>query len=185
MTKSWYLIYTRQNSEKDICALLRKKKIEIFCPYNRKKIKHLQKIKLIIEPLFASCIFARLSNEDFTVIKTYKNLMNVVFWKTNYAIIPNEEIKTIKEFVQHYQNIKIEKSNVESGDIIFTNYPNYTSNTNSLTIRADLINVQLPSIGITMTAEAEREKVFEKDHIISGNHLYLRLSDKMHRNINL
>lgn len=165
MTKSWYMIYTRPVSEKKSCAHLRKKKIETFCPFNRRHTRHLGKTKYFLEPLFTSCIFARLNEDDFENVSQLNSIINIAYWKNKPAIIQNEEIETIKEFVQLYQNITLEKSEVEHGKIKFTNSSNYTINTNSVSISPGLLKVQLPSIGFTMVAEADREidSEFKKD----------------------
>ena len=155
------MIYTRQNSEKSICALLRKKKIETYCPFNRRQVKQFNRVKTISEPLFASCIFARLTENDFKIIDKLKSIINIAFWKNKYAVIPNEEIKTIKEIVPIYQNIKLEKSKVDFGEIIFTNCPNYTNNNATISVKAGLLKVLLPSIGFTMIAEVQREREVE------------------------
>ena len=166
MLKSWYLIYTRENSEKRICSLLKKKLIETYCPLNRRQLRHFNRVKLFSEPLFTSFIFARLGEDDLKIITKLKSTINIAFWKNKYAIISEEEIKTIKEFVLHNQNIKLEKSKVGIGEIIITNSPNYTNNTNSVSIKAGLLKVLLPSIGFTMVSEAQRERKFENDQSI-------------------
>ena len=165
MLKSWYLIYTRENSEKRICSLLKKKNIETYCPHNRRQLRQFNRVKLFSEPLFTSFIFARLGDDDLKIIAKLKSTINIAFWKNNYAVISDEEIKTIKEFVLHNQNIKLEKSKVGMGEIIITNSPNYSNNINSVSIKAGLYKVLLPSIGFTMIAEAqkEREREFEND----------------------
>ncbi len=166
--KNWYMLNIRHNSEKKVCALLRKKKVETYCPLIQKQVKNLGRLKTIYDSLFASCIFALLSEDDLKLIPQLKNIATIAFWQNNYAIIPEEEIETIKEFVLQNQNIKLEKSKVGIGKIIITNSPNYSNNSNSVSIMAGLYKVQLPSIGFTMIAEAQREseREFENDHSI-------------------
>ena len=156
MLKSWYLIYTRENSEKRICSLLKKKNIETYCPHNRRQLRQFNRVKLFSEPLFTSFIFARLGEDDLKIIAKLKSTVNIAFWKNKYAVISEEEIKTIKEFVLHNQNIKLEKTKVGIGEIVITNSPNYTINSNIISIKASSLRVKLPSIGYIMIAEAER-----------------------------
>ena len=162
MPKNWYMIYTRQNSEKKICALLKRKKIENFCPVNRRQIKYFGKNKFLSEPLFYAHVFARLSNDDFYLLDKLKSVLNVVYWKDKPAVIQNEEIESIKEFVHYHLNIRLEKSNVDIFDSTFTNDRTYTVTRNSLYVKTSLIRVQLPSIGFVMLAETQRENTFQK-----------------------
>ncbi|MEO5990190.1 MAG: transcription termination/antitermination NusG family protein [Ferruginibacter sp.] len=161
MNKNWYMLNIRKNSEKKICALLKKKNIETFSPLYQRQMRQLNRVKIFSEPLFASCIFARLEEDDFKIITKLNSTINIAFWKNKYAVIPDNEIKTIKEFVQLYQNIKLEKSTVQPGEILFTNSPDYLVNLNSISITIGTIKVKLPSIGFTMIVEAQRDKEFD------------------------
>lgn len=156
------MIYTRQNSEKRICALLKRKKIESFCPLNRRQVTHLRKSKFLSEPLFSSCIFASLGKDDFCILSKLKSVLTIIYWKDKPAVIQNEEIETIKDFVHLHRNIKLEKSNVDFVSMKFINSPTYTINRNSVSVDASLIRVKLPSLGFVMIAETEREDIFER-----------------------
>lgn len=157
------MIYTRQNSEKRICALLKRKKIENFCPVNRRQIMYFGKNRFLSEPLFYSHVFARLGKDDFHLLDKLKGILTIAYWKDKPAVIENEEIEAIKEFVHLHRNIKLEKLNVGFSNSTFTDGLTYTVNRNSVSVQTSFVRVQLPSIGFIMTAETERENIFEKD----------------------
>ncbi|MEO9023080.1 MAG: transcription termination/antitermination NusG family protein [Ginsengibacter sp.] len=173
MQKSWYMIYTRQNSEKRICALFKRKKIESFCPLNHRQIEYFGKTKFLSSPLFGSCVFARLGKDDFYILNKLKNVLTIVYWKDKPAVIQNEEIETIKEFVRIHHNIKLEKSNVGFTSLEFTNSPTYTINRNSVSVDAGLIRVKLPSLGFIISAETERKNVFKRSLSVLPDPTYL------------
>ena len=163
MPKSWYMIYTRQNSEKRICALLKRKKIENFCPLNRTQFNRFGKSKFLSVPLFSFYVFARLEKDDFRILDSLKSILTVVYWKDKPAVIEDEEIDTIKEFVDLHLDIQLEKLKIGFSNSTITNGLTYTVNKKSVSVQTRFIRVQLPSIGFIMTAETGRKNIFAKD----------------------
>jgi hypothetical protein len=104
-----------------------------------------------------------LGTDDFYLLDKLKSTLTLVYWKDKPTVIGNDEIDAIKEFVDHHQNIKLEKSKVGFSNSLFTNDLTYTVNRNSVSVQTNLIRVPLPSIGFVMIAETERENIFEKD----------------------
>ena len=159
MQKNWYLVYTKPKCEKKVTALLTKRKIENFCPQNQKQIKHLRKSKLVNEPLFNSYVFVCIEKENLPPIKNIENVLNVVFWKGVPAIISEDEIDIIKNFVTDHKDIRIEKSRVNTEDFAkVVDPPSYTIDGNILTLKNTSVKVNLPSLGYILIAEIEREE---------------------------
>lgn len=159
MQKKWYLVYTKPKCEKKVSALLTKRKIESFCPQNQKQIKHLRKSRFVFEPLFNSYVFVLIEEEKLPQIKTTENVLNVVFWKGVPAIINEEEINIIKNFVNNHNDIKIERSFVNVEDFAkVVDPPAYTMDGNILMLKNTFLKVNLPSLGYILIAEINREE---------------------------
>lgn len=156
MEKQWYMVYTRKEDEKKVFAILKRKKIESYCPLTQTEVNYFRKKKLLTIPLFTSYIFAKLDEKSFTRVRKIRGVINIVYWKNEPAVIQDEEIEILKEFVRNYKKISLEKSPVEPGTIKYTNYPVYEMGSNSVLIRANVLKVRLPSIGFTLVAEVER-----------------------------
>lgn len=156
MQKNWYIVYTKAKTERKVATLLTKRKIENFCPLNCKQIKSSRKNKILYEPLFDSYVFVNISEHEIPLVTKVENVVSVVFWKGQPAKIKNEEIAAIKEFINDYQDIKLERTNVNVyGEAKIIDDTFYTMNGIILTVKNRSFHVNLPSIGYTMIAEME------------------------------
>ena len=98
MEKNWYVLYTKSGCEKKVSALLSKRKIVNYCPYN-KIVRHLiDRDKIIKEPLFVSNVFVKASEIDiYKIKKSSQDIINFVYWIGKPAVVQDEEIENIKE----------------------------------------------------------------------------------------
>ena len=160
MQKNWYIIYTRPKCEKKVAALLTKRKIENFCPLNCKQIKSTKRSKLLYEPLFDSYVFAYIIEKDIDLLKQPDNVVSLVYWKGQPAIIRDDEIDAIKEFTNDHQNIKLERTQVNVNDVArIIDGPLYSMEGKVLSIKNKMVKVNLPSLGFIMIAEMETETI--------------------------
>jgi transcription antitermination factor NusG len=158
MQKNWYIVYTKPKCERKVALTFTKRKIENFLPVNTKQIKSIRKNRVLHEPLFDCYVFAYLAEEDVKKIKMIDGVVNIVYWKGKPAIIQEDEIEAIKEFVTDHQNIKLEKSRIDLHDIArVIDGPKYLIEGNILTVKNTTVKVNLPSIGFTMIAEIASE----------------------------
>jgi transcription antitermination factor NusG len=158
MQKNWYIVYTKPRCEKKVALTFTRRKIENFLPVNTKQIKSFRKNRMQQEPLFDSYVFANLVEKDINKIKMIDGVVNIVYWKGKPAIIQEDEIEVMKEFVTDHQNIKLEKSRINLNDIArVIDGPEYLMEGNILTVKNTTVKVNLPSIGFTMIAEIASE----------------------------
>ena len=150
-----------KNLEKRVSHLLSRKKIENFYPVNCKQIKQYNQVKPIYEPLISGYVFVHIPETDIDMVKRIPNVINIVYWKGQPALINNQEIKILKNFVDIYSNIKVESVGVGLGEPEFVNDSAYSSHGNGVAVRASSVKVHLPSLGLLMKAENERENKFE------------------------
>lgn len=159
MQKNWYLVYTKPKCEKKVAALLTKRKIENFCPQNRTQVKQIRKSKMVDQPLFSSYVFVYVEEGKVSYIRNFENILNLVYWKGQPAIIKEDEIAIIKDFINDHNDIRIEKTFVDEKDSAkIIDRPGYTIDGNLLTLKNRSIKVNLPSIGYTLIAEVDRDE---------------------------
>jgi len=154
MQKNWYIIYTKPKYEKKVSAILEKRKIENFSPLHRREITLFRKRKTLLEPLFQSYVFAHVEEAEIDKIKGIEGVVNLLYWKGIPAVIKEEEIKIIKEFINDYPEIHVEKTKVsETGKARVIDGSIYSISGNLLSIKNSMIRVNLPSIGFSLVAE--------------------------------
>src|SRR5664279_717490 len=118
MQKNWYAVYTKPSYEKKVCLLFTKKRIESFCPLNSIKMNSLRRNKLLQEPLFKSYVFVNIFDSDIYLLKQTDGVISLLYWMGKPAIIREDEIETIKEFTNDHQNIELERTQVNTSDIV-------------------------------------------------------------------
>ncbi|HEY5369708.1 MAG TPA: UpxY family transcription antiterminator [Hanamia sp.] len=164
MQKNWYIVYTKAKCEKKVAALLAKKKIKNFCPVHCRQINQFSRMKLVYEPLFSSYVFVYMQESKINVLKQLSNVVNLVYWKGQPAIIQNEEIEEIREFVAEHENIRLERSGVNVNSLAsVVDRPSYAMDGNVVMIKNKFIKVNLPSLGYMMVAEMEGDGVMGRE----------------------
>ena len=89
-----------------------KRKIESLCPLRRREITLFRKRKTVVEPLSQSYVFTRVEEAQIERIKGIGGVVNLLYWKGKPAVIKEEEIEVIKEFINDYPEINVERTRV-------------------------------------------------------------------------
>ncbi|MEO7049724.1 MAG: transcription termination/antitermination NusG family protein [Ferruginibacter sp.] len=176
MQKNWYVVYTKPHYEKKVTSSLTKRRIESFCPYNRKLIKRLGKNKFVLEPLFNSYVFVNITEKDITALNQLENVVSFVYWKFRPAIITDNEIALIRNFTSHHSDIKIERNSINSTDYSknIEESTNYTIQGKILKIVNRPLKVNLPSLGFTLIADIEIGSISTQGVLHGSNHSLLQ-----------
>ena len=157
MQKYWYVIYTRPKCEKKVTASLAKKKIESFFPQQLKERTSFWKRKVYQEPLFKSYVFVHIEACELEKLKRIHGVVNLLYWKGKAAVISQEEINIIKEFIATYHDIKIEKTPVNANNVTKSlDAFKYYYSGNVLTIKNTMAKANLTSFGFTLMAKVEK-----------------------------
>ncbi len=164
MQKNWYIVYTKAKCEKKAAASLAKRKLEHFCPINRKQLTDLRKIKTLHEPLFPSWVFVNIERGQLSALQQISTVISLVHFKKEPVVINGEEIDSMKEFCSHHENIKLEKFAPGLHGAFATNeQPTYTRSGNMLLLKNKTAKVHLPSLGFAMMAEMEERGVLGRE----------------------
>jgi transcription antitermination factor NusG len=158
--KKWYALYTRPRWEKKVADLLTRKKIENYCPVNRVYRQWSDRKKIVLEPLFTSYVFVNIDETEQLPVRTTDGVINFVYWLSKPAVIRNEEIETIKRFLNEHNNIQLEKIPVKLNDTVqIIGGPLMDQRGQVITIKNKTIKISLPSLGYLMVAEVETSNV--------------------------
>ena len=173
MQKNWYIIYTKPKSEKKVSLLLSKKKIENFLPLNLKEITSLRRKKTCHEPLFKSYVFAYTEESELEKIREIEGVLNVLYWKGHPAVIKQEEIELLKEFLSDNQEVELERIPVNLKEFAHVvDSSKYSITGNVLSIKTTTAKMNLPSLGFTLFANVGTrhpllsERAFTKDNLL-------------------
>lgn len=97
--KKWYALYTKPRWEKKIDGVLVRKGVECWCPLQKIERQWSDRKKVVEEPLFKSYIFVRIDNTERTKVLMTDGILNFVHYLGKPAIIKDDEINTIKKYL--------------------------------------------------------------------------------------
>jgi transcription antitermination factor NusG len=158
--KKWFAVYTRPKWERKVAQSLSTKNVENYCPLNAVEKQWSDRKKIIMQPLFTSYVFVHAADVEHAVIKQSDGVVNFVYWLGKPAEIREDEIRMIKQFLNEYKNVSVEKINVNVQDKIrITNGPLSGLEGNVVELRSRTVKVTLPSLGYQLLAEVGRENI--------------------------
>ena len=100
MDVRWFTLYTKPRSEKRVEEELTTNGYECYLPLHRTPRVWSDRVKLVDMPLFNSYIFVKCHERDIRSLNRIKGIVRVVFYDGRPAIIRQQEINAIKEFIE-------------------------------------------------------------------------------------
>jgi transcriptional antiterminator NusG len=172
--KKWFVVYTKSRCEKKVADLLTRKGIENYCPLNRVQKQWSDRKKIILAPLFTSYVFVRISVSEQSTICRTDGILNFVYWLNKPAVIRNEEIDIIKQFLNDHSHVRLEKVSINKiniNDIVrVIAGPLMEQEGKVISFKSKSVKILLPSLGYLMHVEIEaanvkiiRENNYHKD----------------------
>ena len=160
VTKKWYVVYTRPRWEKKVSDLLSRKKIEHYCPLNKVQKQWSDRKKIVSEPLFTSYVFVHIDETEQLPVRITDGVLNFVYWLGKPAVVRNDEIQAIREFLNDYKSIRLEKTDINLNDTVrVIGGPLVMQKGQIVSVKNKTVKVILPSLGYMMHAELETSNI--------------------------
>jgi transcription termination/antitermination protein NusG len=149
----WYALYTRPRWEKKVAELLDAKQIENYCPMQKLEKNWSDRKKIILEPLFKSYVLVRLAPKAHIPVLQTDGVIAFVTFQGKPAVIRDEEIDTVKQFLQDYEQIQVERIDVNVNDeVTIINGPLMQQTGQVMEVNNRMVKVMLPSLGFALVA---------------------------------
>lgn len=157
MGVQWYAVYTKPCWEKKVAALLAMQGIDHYCPLQRIQRRWSDRKKIIMEPLFKSYVFVHVIEKEQGAVRQVNGVLNFVNYLGKPAVIRDQEIDIIKQFLNEYRNIRLERMEFNVNDHVrVISGPLMTLEGDVLEVKHKTVKVLLPSLGFCMTAEIDK-----------------------------
>ena len=149
----WYALYTRPRWEKKVAELLDAKKIENYCPLQKTERNWSDRKKIILEPLFKSYVLVRLAPKAHIPVLQTDGVLGFVTVQSKPAVIRDEEIDIVKQFLKDYENVQVERIDVNINDeVTIINGPLMQQTGQVQEVNGKMVKVMLPSLGFALVA---------------------------------
>lgn len=157
---SWYAVYTKPFWEKKVSGLLDRMNIENYCPVQKVVRQWSDRKKTLYEPLFKSYVFVHVTEKDISYVREVQGVINFVTFLGKPAVIRDNEIVTIRQFLNDYENVQVEKMTFEVNDRVkVIGGPFQNMGGNVVEIKNKTIRVLLPSFSYILSAEFEKSNL--------------------------
>lgn len=113
---NWYVVYTRPRWEKKVAATLAERGIPHYCPLNKVLKQWSDRKKVVMEPLFKGYVFVQVEEGKKWDIKAVDGILNYVYWLGKPAIVRNDEIDTIRKFLQEFSEVEVVNAGISNAD---------------------------------------------------------------------
>lgn len=158
--KRWYAVYTKPRWEKKIFTLLEERGLTTYCPLNKVRRKWSDRYKVINEPLFKSYLFVKVKEEEMKEVRAIPGVVNFVYWNGKPAVIPEQEINTIRKFLSEYEFVVAEPVRLMPNQRIKI-MSGVLMNEEGIVVRSEKNKVQvvLESLGYKLTASLGKNEI--------------------------
>jgi transcriptional antiterminator RfaH len=115
---NWYVVYTKPKWEKKVAEQLTKNGIECYCPVVVQVRQWSDRKKKVEVPLFNSYVFVQLSETDRNAVFNSPGVVRYLFWLGKPAIVRDEEIEVIKNWLDSGADTDISVATYKVGDSV-------------------------------------------------------------------
>ena len=157
----WFAVYTKPRWEKKVSGILDDNGIENYCPLNKVVKQWSDRKKVILEPLFKSYVFVRVEDSEKWDLKNINGILNFVYWLGKPARIKEEDIFTIKKFLNEFSDVQIEEvsrltvnSKVRIKQGLLMNY-----NGVLVEINGSRAKVRIETMGVQLSANFDKKNL--------------------------
>lgn len=158
--KKWFAVYTKPRWEKKVFTLLQEKKITAYCPLNKVRKKWSDRYKIVHEPLFKSYVFVQVEENETANVRTVSGVVNFVYWNGKPAVIKEEEINTIRRFLNEYGHVEVEHIQFKPNQRVKI-MSGVLMDEEGIVVRSDKNKVQviLQNLGFKLTARLSANEI--------------------------
>ncbi|HET8887188.1 MAG TPA: UpxY family transcription antiterminator [Salinimicrobium sp.] len=114
----WYVLYTKPKAEKEVTKSLEALGINVFCPLITEIRQWSDRKKKVSVPLFKSYVFVNLEESERDRVFLVNGIVRYLFWLGKPAVVKDEEIKVIKDWLGREDLEEMRISKYAPGDKI-------------------------------------------------------------------
>jgi transcription antitermination factor NusG len=116
---AWYAVYTKSRTEKKVSMRLQEAGIEAYCPVNKREKQWSDRKKITEEPLFRSYVFVNIDlDQQGSIVRRTLGVVNFVYWLNKPAVIQDDEILAIQQFLSEHAAVEVFGNTLQVGDFI-------------------------------------------------------------------
>ncbi len=118
LSKQWFVVYCKPNSEKKTAQRLSEIGIKNYCPTQVKLRQWSDRKKKVNVPVLPSMILVCLNEKERNKVFQVSTVMRYLFWLNQPAIVTESEIENLKKALSgNYKDIDVQKISPDSSEV--------------------------------------------------------------------
>lgn len=160
LNPSWYALYTKSRNEKKLADRLSLKGYEVYCPTQSVYKQWADRKKKVREVLFKSYVFVKFDIKQRVDVLQTPGAVALVTWLGKPALIRDEEIEAIENFLNDHQDVKVENLQFKEGEKLKVKAGSLQDNYGTLLRQTKhKVYLQLDKLGMSLIAELPKSQV--------------------------
>lgn len=157
---NWYALYTKPRWEKKVASVLEINGFDIYCPVAKQLRQWSDRKKVVLEPVFRGYVFIYVDKNKLWDAVKFSGILSVVKHLGKPAIIREEEIDTIRKFLNEFENVEVrniaidENAKVRIKQGVLMNYEGIV-----LEVFGNTATVKINSLGLQLTAQFDKKNL--------------------------
>lgn len=144
-----------------MASLLTEKGYENYCPLNKVIKQWSDRRKVVLEPVFKSYVFVKVEDAKKWDLRKVNGILNFVYWLGKPAVIKEEEINTIRKFLNEFSDVQVAedkglkvntKVRIKQG--LMMNYQGML-----IELTGNRAKVRIESMGISLQAQFDKKNL--------------------------
>ena len=152
--KNWFVICTKARYELKVARQLELNGFEVYCPSTVSIKQWSDRKKKVHSPLFSKYIFVRLEEKKRNQIFKFPGVLNYLFWLKKPAVVPEQEMKTLRSYLEDEALDAEEISCFKSGDTVALKQGHFKGQKAKIKkISNHRVELVLPALGYRLIAK--------------------------------
>lgn len=159
-SKAWMAVYTMPRSEKKVAERLVLRGLDSYCPTQITLRQWSDRKKKVEVPVFPSYVFVFVDEVERIRVLETPGVRNFVFWLGKPAVIRDEEVEAIKEFLDEHDHVEVSSQPMQVGEAVEIMQGQFAGLKGKVTRESKKrVQLQIESIGIALVADIEKSKI--------------------------
>jgi len=148
----WYVLCTKPRNEKKVAERLSAAGYTVYCPIQKVRRQWSDRVKVVEEPLFKGYLFIKIEEKKRDEVFSFPGTVRYLFWLRRPAVVREEEIQTILEWLREYDHEDIDILHIKHGDFVRITSGQFSGQEGILLdCRSNKAVVQLKELGLQIT----------------------------------
>lgn len=140
--------------------LFRMNGFEPYCPLTKSPRKWSDRQKMVDEPLFKGYVFVRLQKDQINKALSLTGVVRMVYWNGKPAIIKEEEIQTIRRFMNEHDVVYMEQYQIKPGMEVVIQQGLFTDQKGVVVnVKNNQVELLVPMLGVKLVAHFSKNNV--------------------------